>query len=175
MYRRGGWYFDISVTVLNGISIGPSVDFITFLDLPQYSLVTYACSNGIIYSKKNSLILEEAINESLKNIRSEIYGQNSLSITGPIVLGRAVAKHQSALNVIPGTFADLTPGMKNKNRAFIFSDGQILALHKKGSQGGDLESLGAVGTNNYAKIYADRTVFDSSISVGKIALMPSTV
>jgi hypothetical protein len=163
-YRYGGWYFDITIRVLNGISVEPSVDFITFNDLPHYSGATFACSNAIIYSKKNSKILETAINEALGKISSETYGKNSLDITGPLVLGRAVAQHHLTHNIISGSLVDLTPGMQNRNRAFVFNSGLIFALHKQGNRGGDLESLGAVGTNNYAKMYTDKEVFDPSIN-----------
>lgn len=163
LYRYGGWYFDITIRVLNGIQVGEDIELVTFLDLPHNSNVTYACSNGIIYAKKRSLIVEYSLNEALRNIAAGSYGQNLLDITGPLVFGRAVARFQSKCNVISGTFMDLTPGMQNRNRAFVFNNGMIFALHKQGNIMGDLESLGAKGTNNYSIMYLNRDVYDKYV------------
>jgi len=163
LYLIGGWYFDITIRVVNSITVGEDIDFITFLDLPQYTNVTYACNNGIIFSKKYSPILEDAINATYSNIKDSFYGKSPLSITGPVLFGNSVAKFEKDLNIVSGTFMDLTPGFLNKNRGFVFNDGTLLALHKDGNKGGDLEYLGILGTNNYGRLYIEKNVFLNDI------------
>ncbi|OOR99178.1 hypothetical protein B0187_05320 [Haemophilus paracuniculus] len=163
LYRLGGWYFDITVRVLNGVGVDDEVDFITFVDLPQYSQVSFACNNAIIYSKANSPILESTIYEVYHNIKNEKYGKNCLAPTGPLCLGKNIAKHFEQLSVVTGSFVALTPEFNNKNRGFVLNDGSILALHKKGNQGGDLTKLGIEGTNNYGELYNQRKIYDPEI------------
>lgn len=164
LYRFGGWYFDVTIRVLNGItSVGQEVDFITFMDLPQYSEASFSCANGIIYSKANSPILESTILEVYHNIKNEYYGKSWLTPTGPLCLGKNVAKHFEQLNIVTGSFIPLTPEFNNKNRGFVFSDGSIFALHKKGNKGGDFINLGIEGTNNYGELYSQRKIYDRQI------------
>lgn len=163
LYKIGGWYFDITIRVINGVSVGDDIDFVTFFDFPQYSNVSYACNNAIIYAKKKSIILEDLINKVYFNVKNEYYGKNPLYITGPIQLGKSVAKFESDLSIISGSFMDLTPGFQNRNRGFVFNDGLLFALHKHGNKGGDLKSLGIEGTNNYAALYNERKAFRSDI------------
>ncbi len=163
LYKFGGWYFDISIRVLNGVNVGNDIDFITFFDMPLYSKVSYACNNDIIYSKVKSIILEDTINEVLKNIANENYGKSVLAPTGPICLGKFVAKHTEKLNIHTGLFTELTPSYPNKNRGFVLDNGILFALHKPGNIGGDLTQLGAKGTNNYGELYRVRNIYNKNI------------
>lgn len=167
LYKLGGWYFDISVRVINGSAAADYVDFITFAEQPLYSKTSYACNNAIIYAKANSPILEDTINEVLKNIATENYGRNVLYPTGPACLGKFVAKYFDALYVYAGSFTDLTPAYPNKNRGFLLDDGTLFALHKNGNVGGDLTAFGAKGTNNYGLLYAERAIYDPNIQLNE--------
>ncbi|VEE08253.1 glycosyltransferase [Neisseria animalis] len=176
LYRLGGWYFDISVRALNGVNVGEQIDFITFFDMPFYSKVSYACNNAVMYAKAGSPILEDTIHDVLANIAAENYGKNSLAPTGPLCLGKNVAKHSDRLNVHTGVFMELTPGYPNKNRGFVLDNGTLLALHKPGNVGGDLVKLGVKGTNNYAELYAARAIYDPNIrfSAEQAVFAPNT-
>lgn len=165
LYRYGGWYIDISVRILNGLAVGEDIDFITFIDLPQYSGVSFSCINGVFYSKANSIILKATIDDVYHHIKNEYYGRNCLYPTGPICLGKNVAKYFDELNVVIGTFIALTPEFNDKNRAFVLSNGTILGLHKRGNLGGDLSQLGVEGTNNYGELYAQRQIYDPHIVI----------
>jgi mannosyltransferase OCH1-like enzyme len=165
LFHYGGWYFDISIKLLQGVNIQSSIDFITFAEESKYSRTSFSCSNGIIYSKAQSPILENCIDRCFLNIKNEYYGRLSLDITGPTVLGRAVAAHNDALNVVVGSFIELTPGFGNKNRAFVFNDGRLFGLHKPGNKGGDLTALNLKGTNNYDTMYKEKQVFDINIHI----------
>jgi len=169
LYKNGGWYFDISVRVVNGVSATDGIDFVTFVDYPQFTGVSFGCNNAIMYSKPNSKILENVIDRVYGNIRAGFYGKNTLCITGPVVLGKSIALFSDCLNVVTGSFVELTPGLINKNRGFVFNDGLLFALHKDGNHGGDLMRLGAKGVNNYVELYAAKNVFNNEIELRDVA------
>lgn len=165
LYKFGDWYFDISVRVLSQITVPDEVDLVTFVDLPYYSGVSFACTQAILYSKPKNPILDDVIQTVVSNCRREYYGANALCPTGPVAFGQSVAKFGADSKNIIGTFLDLTPRFTNKNRAFVFHDGTIFALHKLGNKGGDLLSLGVTGANDYGKLYKLRQVYDTNIAV----------
>lgn len=165
LYKLGGWYFDISIRIINGLNVNNDIDMITFADLPQNSGVSYACNNAIIYSKACNKILQYAIESIFSNVQNERYGQNLLSPTGPVCFGKSVAMFSENLNILTGTFADLTPGYSNRNRGFILMDGLLLGLHKPGNVGGDINYLGIKGGNNYLHLYQARKIYDQSINI----------
>ena len=92
LYHFGGWYFDISIRMINGVFVNDDIDFVTFIDFPQYTGVSYGCNNAIIYAKPKSIILEDLINKVYENIRVGFYGRNTLCIRklcitpGPVCL-----------------------------------------------------------------------------------------
>ena len=142
LYKFGGWYFDISIRIINGLNVNNDIDMIIFGDLPQHSGTSYACSNAIIYSKAGNKILECTIESIFSNVKNEKYGQNLLSPTGPVCFGKSVAIFSENQNILTGTFADLTPGYSNRNRGFILMDGLLLGLHKPLNIGGEINYLG---------------------------------
>lgn len=166
LYRYGGWYFDISIRVVNGgVAVPEEIDMVTFSDLAQHTFVSYGCNNGIIYAKPNNNILKDAFESAYKNIQEENFGRNSLYPTGPICFGKSVAKFADSQNIITGTFLELTPGFQNRNKAFILNDGTLFALHKPGNSSGDLNNLGVKGSNNYGLLYEARNIYDKSIAL----------
>ena len=166
LYKYGGWYFDISIRVVNGgIGVPDEIDLVTFSDLSQHTFTSYGCNNGIIYTKAKNVILQCAIEYTYKNIREEYFGRNSLYPTGPVCFGKAVAKYADTQNVITGTFLELTPGFDNRNKAWVLNDGTLFALHKPGNLGGDLMNLGVEGSNNYGLLYASGNIYNKSINL----------
>ena len=171
LLKYGGWYFDISIRVVNGgIGVPDEIDLVTFSDLSQNTFTSYGCSNGIIYTKANNVILQYAVESAYKNIREENFGRNSLYPTGPVCFGKAVAKFADTQNVITGTFLDLTPSFENRNKAFVLNDGTLFALHKPGNLGGDLTNLGVEGSNNYGLLYAAGNIYNKSINLPSLDL-----
>jgi len=166
LYKYGGWYFDISIRVVNGgIGVPDEIDLVTFTDLSQNTFTSYGCNNGIIYTKAKNIILQCAIESTYSNIREEYFGRNSLYPTGPVCFGKAVAKFADTQNVITGTFLELTPGFDNRNKAWVLNDGTLFALHKPGNLGGDLKNLGVEGSNNYGLLYASKSIYNTSINL----------
>ena len=163
LYAYGGWYFDSSIRILNPVSVSQEVDLVAFVDPPQYTGTSFACNQAVVYSSAKNKVLEDCITSVLENCKREYYGINALSPSGPIVFGKAIAKFGENIKNVIGTFLDLTPNFPNKNRAYVFNDGSIFALHKPGNIGGDLSYLGISGSNNYGEMYRLREVYDSEI------------
>ena len=158
LYKLGGWYFDISIRVMSGITLPEDIDMLIFRDIPTSSGTSWACANGLIYSKKNSAVFETAIKDVIENCRNNYYGVHSLCPTGPNLFGRALAKHGSSSAIAYGDLIPLTPNHSQKNLAFILPDGFLFALLKP-TGGGDLTGVGAIGTNNYNELYSKRNIY----------------
>ena len=166
LYKFGGWYFDISITVLTPITLNGQIDLLVFSDIQRNTGVSYACIGSIIFSKAKNEIIKGTIKTILKNIQNQYYGKNCLYPTGPICLGKNVANCKDNQTIITGEFTELTPGFINKNRAYILNDGSIFALHKPGeNKGGNIAYLGVNGSNDYGALYNDRKIYDESVDL----------
>jgi len=53
---------------------------------------------------------------------------------------------------------ELTPMHRKSNKAMVLPDGTIFAYNKP-TAGGDLESLGAKGTNNYNQFWHQKSIY----------------
>ena len=172
IYLQGGWYVDITIKMLMGIDISESTDFFGFRDLGDGlvpNTLPYNIQNSFFYSKKNSQILEKAIDLVIENCRNENYGVSPVCTTGPGVLGRALAINGLKKTHVLGLFMPLTPNHKLKNRSYILPDGNIVALHKNAwfpeSKASDISAFGLKNTNNYIKMWQERNVYDDSINL----------
>lgn len=163
LYKLGGWYFDIGTKLLNAVKLPEEIELVTFMDMPQYSGCSYACSNGLIFAKPGLNIFKDVINIVYQNIKNEFYGANPLWVSGPVPFGLAVAKNANQYKVLTGQLMDLSPSFSIKNKGFLFPNGLLFALHKQGNSAGDLLSLGAVGTNNYNAMWLARSCYQSTI------------
>ncbi|WP_320675442.1 glycosyltransferase family 32 protein [Prochlorococcus sp. MIT 1341] len=169
LHQYGGWYFDISVVCKNYIEIEEQIDMLIFRDDLRHSRTSWAVSNGIIWSKPKNGILENAINDVVRNCKEKWYGENPLYPTGPVLFGECIAKSSRNLNIIYGDLicpkVPFTkkgiPFLKSLFRGrFVLPNGRTLALLKK-SHGGDLLRLGGQGTNNYNHIWEKKEVYKS--------------
>jgi hypothetical protein len=154
----GGWYMDIAVRVAKPVKIGPQISWLAFRDFQWFSLTSWACSSGVLYSKPKNPALVTAINLIVRNCREKYYGITPLCPTGPTLLGQALAMNGAREDYVYGDCLELTPAHKQKNRAFVLPDGTIMAWGKP-SDGGDLTELGARGVNNYNQLWAQRKVY----------------
>jgi hypothetical protein len=96
------------------------------------------------------------------NCKSEYYGVDSLSPTGPNLFGRAIAISDYCNNTIFGDLLTPTAMRKNETRAMVLPNGDVFAF-LKAAPPGDLTKLGAQGVNNYNKLYAARAIYNPSI------------
>lgn len=160
LHELGGWYLDIGLR-LSGkrIAVPENISLIAFRDQPyRHTLSSFACANGAIYAKPKHPSTAKAIELSIQNIHSDYYGVSPLCPTGPTLWGRAIAITGLDNSCLFGDFMDLTPTHSRKNKAMVLPDGTIFAYHKQ-SGGGDLETMGATGTNNYNQFWHNKSVY----------------
>ena len=153
LYVFGGWYVDIGLRcVEREIVMSDHVDLLAFRDRHSSTKSSYACANGAIFSKKGHPALARAIELVVQHVSARYRGVSPLCPTGPNLWGRAIAMTDLSESSLFGDFVELTPSMPFKNKAMLMPDGSLFAQNKN-AEGGDLASLGALGTNNYAKLW----------------------
>jgi mannosyltransferase OCH1-like enzyme len=167
LYHFGGWYADLGIrSAGNHVvpAVSEDIDFIFFWDLgdllaPFRSF--YDCMNGLLFSRPGNPVLATAIELVVKNSRNHFYGCDSMSPTGPGVLGRAIAIHGKSERHYDGHFLQLTPQHHQKNRAYVTREGVIIAWHRSrlNPNATSLADLGAIGTNDYRLLWKERRVY----------------
>ena len=169
LHHFGGWYFDLGIQLAKPkvvLPLADEINMIFFWDIgesfsPARSF--YDCMNGIIYSKPLNPVLRIAINLVIENCCSKFYGSDSMSPTGPGVLGRAIAIHGKNQSLYDGQFRQLTPNHAQSNKAYILQDGTIFAWHRShfidDPQENDLSYFGLKGGNDYRILWRDRKVY----------------
>ena len=157
--KLGGWYFDIAVRAAHQpVTVGSRVEFLAFRDIQRFSYTSWACATTVLYSKPDNTALVTAIEMIVNNCHEQYYGITPLCPTGPTLLGAALAANGGNVNHIFGDYLELTPTYEQKNRAFVLSDGTIMAWSKP-SGGGDLTGVGAKGVNNYNELWHAKSVY----------------
>lgn len=168
LYQYGGWYADISIQMCQPVARVPDkVSMVYFFDLgdgvtPNRSL--FDVSNSLIYARPRHPVMERAIRIAVRHCHQEYYGESIYAPTGPSLLGTAIAAESENMNSVCGHLMALTPNHLRRNLSFVLPDGQILALFKKGWMNpGDVLFGRREGTNNYADLWSNRSVY----SIGK--------
>jgi len=156
----GGWYFDIAVQPLRGLALSEQVEFLAFRDRQIHTGTTWACAAGLLYSRPQNRVLQTAIRFVVRNRKENYYGVTPLCVSGPGLLGEALAANRANARHVLGDHMDLTPTHKEKNTAFVLPDGSIFAWGKRAA-GGDLTALGLRGGNNYNELWKARQVYSS--------------
>ena len=167
LFHYGGWYADLGLRISEKRMVDlvdKKFDMIFFWDLgdlyaPYRSF--YDCMNGLLFSRPGNPVLKTAIDLVVENCNSEFYGSDSMSPTGPGVLGRAIAINGKTERHFDGHFLMLTPYHNQKNRAYILRDGTIMAWHRTSLNGvgKTLAELGAEGTNDYRALWKERKIY----------------
>tara|TARA_B100001093_G_scaffold470601_1_gene492193 strand:- start:213 stop:926 length:714 start_codon:yes stop_codon:yes gene_type:complete len=158
LYKRGGWYFDLGLKVTKRVELKDTTDLFIFRDINKYSSTSWACASGIIYARREQPILAKAIELIVENTKNNFYGLTPLCPTGPSLWGKAIASVGIDANTIIGDFIELTPSFEKKNKAMVLPDGTIFAFNKD-APGGDLESLGCIGVNNYNDFWFSKNIY----------------
>ena len=165
LYINGGWYVDVSLNWRfqnpKYLTKNKNLELIVFRDIPESSGTSWACANALIISKPFHPVIEEAIKKIVKNCKNKYYGLNSLFVTGPVVLGSAIASIGMNERIMIGDFVEFTPGYKIKNFLFLLPSGKILAEWKSHTNGGRLnETPGNKGTRDYNKLWFKRDIYN---------------
>ena len=67
----GGWYFDIGLTGFTPVEIGTRCKLLAFRDIQRFSLTSFACSIGVLYSQPNNHALSIAIRQVVENCKTQ--------------------------------------------------------------------------------------------------------
>ena len=160
--KLGGWYFDVGVRCAMGIDLPSTIDLFAFRDINRYASTAWACDNGVFFAKAGHPVLQLAIDQVLEHCRTNYFGVTPLCPTGPNLWGRAIAIEGASSSLAFGDSIELTAQYHFSNKALVLPDGKILA-YKKPSAPGDLQSLGAHGTNNYLTLWQERRVYGAPL------------
>ena len=178
LYLYGGLYIDLNLYFINIIPNLDKLEFFAFRDKPKASKQYWAVHNGVMYSLKKSKILKNAIDLVVKNCKDEYYGIDTIDVSGPPILGRAIILSLPHFGIATNGqldfFTTKSFNKKTQNKiknigysnkilqGFIMDNDKIIAI-KKPSGPGDIESLGFSGTNNYTEMWQEKNVYDTSI------------
>ena len=178
LYLYGGLYIDLSLLCLSSLIL-EDTNFFAFRDLPEFSDPWWAINNAIIYSKPKSNIIKTAIDLMVYHCKTKFYGVSAIDVGGPTLLGKAVMRSQENFHKVFTNgqvnhieSKDLNIGGEtlnffgydlNKLTGFVLDqDKKIIALRKP-SKGGDIQSLGLEGTNNYVDMWLNNDIYDNSL------------
>jgi mannosyltransferase OCH1-like enzyme len=149
IYVHGGWYMDVSFSVLPNIDDYKNENCVFFKDtIDRY----IGC--GMFYAMPGNENLKKAIDIVVSNCKSQHYGVHPVDCTGPGALGKAFdysTEHcKGALMVINDTFC------------FVLGD-TLIARGKKDGQHGGMAYLGDHSGGNYRHIWNARQVYKSQL------------
>jgi len=168
LYKKGGWYFDIAIKCVLKYKVEKKLDMICFRDEQRHSRTSWAVGGGIIWSQPSNEILLSAIEGIVQNCKDKWYGRTPLCPTGPALFGEAIAKNNRYKNIIFGDLVRPMVPFTRKNlpvlkriikSKFILPHNQVIALVKP-AKGGDLKSLGMLGSNNYNDFWHSKSVYN---------------
>ena len=113
LFREGGVYMDCKSSTIKPLRdfIDPSATFASFRDRPIGAIL-----NSFMACTPEHPILKLTIDMTIHNILNRQYGENSLDITGPQVLGRAFNKIIGRMEL-----TDINPGTYQKDLQIIGS------------------------------------------------------
>ena len=167
LHAHGGWYVDVGVKMRATISAAENVYMIYFRDLGEVGASPFRgtcnCVTGLMYSRPQSPILQDAIDQVVANCERAFYGVSPLCPTGPVVFGRAIAKYDPDARHVVGDFMPLTPLFPQRNLCFVLPSGSIVAEHKTmwmpATKPGRFTEFAGSGTNDYALLWQARAVY----------------
>ena len=183
LYLYGGLYIDLNIYFINTIKNLDKLEFFAFRDLPKMSKQSWAVQTGIIYSIPKSKIIKNAINLIVSHCKDEYYGIQCVDVSATTVLGAAITKSLPHLGIATDGQLDnfnikyLDKETQNKIKKMGYKDTILLGFImdfedkliaiRKPSTGGDIQSLGFKGTNNYVKMWKDKEIYDDLVKFTK--------
>jgi mannosyltransferase OCH1-like enzyme len=157
LYTYSGYYYDISICP--EFRLAHNENSIMLLGEPvEIDGITYNLQdNGMMYFKNaKDDFLKIAIENCVSNILSHNYGLHPLDITGPMMLYKINHNH---ITLYPYSIKD--------NKKVVDINGQIWLNYPNGFssensvryKNNNIFSYGKAGTNNYAEMWFNKTVF----------------
>lgn len=179
LYLYGGLYVDLNLYFLSKIDHLEKLNFFAFRDLPELSLQSWAVQNGIMYSVRKSKVAKNAIDLIVKHCKTNYYGLQCVDVSATTVLGRSIVQSLPDDKIYtPGQLTNILSenipeelfdeiekfGYDRKSKSllgFVTNDKKLIALRKP-CGGGDIKSMGFLGTNNYVEMWEKRDIFDTT-------------
>ncbi len=156
IYQLGGLYSDLSLMhVAPIIPDDYSIECFVFRDALNGPTII---SNSLIYARPRSPIFEAAISKINENVRRRDYGSNDLCPTGPVMLGKLVARFFRPNVMRCGEVKKVTNSAGTTHLYYDDTERLIAVKHKK-SQG--LSELGG-SHDAYGHHYKLRRVYGES-------------
>lgn len=148
----GGLYADLSVGKVKPFEAS-NLDMIVFRD-GNSDKTSWKVMNAFFFSKPNSLVLQDSIEEIMSNVRRKFYGHDPHFIGGPSVFGRSVAKYGLDCNLLVGQYY----WHRYRRNKYLLPSNNVVARGKVGGKflGG---ISGVVGGNNYNEMWKERNVY----------------
>jgi len=149
IYIHGGWYLDVSFSILPGIDKYVDGKPIFFKDtIDRY----VSCS--MFYAPPGNKNLKKAIDIIVSNCKSKHYGVHPVDCTGPGALGKAfdysTENCKGALMMINEVFCQVI-------------DNTLIGRGKKNGQHGSMAYLGDHSGGNYRHLWNIRQVYKSEL------------
>jgi mannosyltransferase OCH1-like enzyme len=185
LYLYGGLYIDLNIYFINTIPDLEKLEFFAFRDFSERSKQSWAVQNGIMYSLPNSKVLKNSIDLIVNHCKEEYYGIYCVDVSATTVLGRGIVKSLPNFGIATTgsldifTIKSLDEKTQNKIKkmgygndlmfGFIMDSDyeyKLIAIRKP-SEGGDIQSIGFCGTNNYVEMWENGNVYDTSIKFNK--------
>jgi len=148
IYVHGGWYVDVSFSLLPDIDNYINDKGVFFRDTIEGYV---AC--GMFYSAPGNRILKDAINMIVSNCKSKYYGIHPVDCTGPGLLGKV-------FDYTDKSMGDLL--MINDTFCFVIND-TLIARGKRDGQHGSMAYLGDHSGGNYRELWNARMVYKSQL------------
>ena len=141
LFREGGVYMDCKSSTIKPLRefIDPNATFASFRDRPIGAIL-----NSFMACTPEHPVLRIAIDMTIQNILNKRYGENSLDITGPQVLGRAFNKYIDRLEL-----TDIAPGTYQNNDLQIIGSFFVIGTGEKAFE--------ALVDQNYAPLVSKNT------------------
>jgi len=184
LYLYGGLYIDLNLYFINIIPELNQLEFFAFRDrdVNKKSNNSFRVQNGIIYSKKKSKIIQNAIKLIVENCKEEYYGIRPIDVsaTGPLGISiKQIKKEYASLTC--GEFSlftmnSLKKSIKNKlikigyhediQMGFIMDNNKLICIRRPLINGdlnqGNIKKIGFIGVNNYLEMWKNREIYDSN-------------
>lgn len=152
LYKYGGWYSDLN-NIFSGTKIDTSnIDMFCFKEMVPGSSQPNSVQNSILYAKKENKFIKAALDQAINNVLSNFYGDHPLSVTGPVVIGKAIYEQYDDLDRL-GSFIANDSGQ----RLFLLPNSEIFAYYKPKAYL-PAES-GLQGGNNYNDFWYSKTLY----------------
>lgn len=148
LYKYAGFYFDATLCPEFKLEFNDCPVMYKAPHGAAGNIVPDLIDNGVMYfNQTKHPFLMDAIHHSLKNIKSRNYGEHTLDITGPCMLGRL---HH--YDICFGRARWINDGQKG-----AYFDETLHWLYKP--EGTTFNTFEGSGTNSYERMWADRNVF----------------